>query len=273
VRPAYTLSLLQQSQLLEPTSRRLRGAQFAPVAPRAILGHIVLYGNLLYSRTFSAPDTMPQRPSPRPEPVIRRPLLWLLSGVLGACLLSSIVLAAISPQNPPLSEYKAIFPATATMPVSVSRAGTVVLLPTRNVALTSTVTPTLVRDEATPVEPTPTATAEPPTATATPTTTAEPSATRTPAPPSPTATPVPTAEPSAVPTTAPEALASPTLVPNRAGSGSGGLRYDPSGPDRDCGDFDTQQEAQAFFIAAGGPEEDPHRLDGDHDGVVCETLP
>jgi micrococcal nuclease len=76
-----------------------------------------------------------------------------------------------------------------------------------------------------------------------------------------------------VPTTAPEALASPTPVPNRAGSGSGGLRYDPSGPDRDCADFDTQQEAQAFFIAAGGPEEDPHRLDGDHDGVVCETLP
>ena len=51
------------------------------------------------------------------------------------------------------------------------------------------------------------------------------------------------------------------------------LRYDPSGPDRDCGDFRTWQEAQDFFIAAGGPERDPHRLDGDSDGVACESLP
>lgn len=49
--------------------------------------------------------------------------------------------------------------------------------------------------------------------------------------------------------------------------------YDPSGPDRDCGDFATQAEAQAFFIAAGGPGSDPHRLDGDSDGSVCESLP
>ena len=43
--------------------------------------------------------------------------------------------------------------------------------------------------------------------------------------------------------------------------------------DRDCTDFATQAEAQDFFVAAGGPEEDPHRLDRDNDGVVCETLP
>ncbi|ARI78622.1 thermonuclease family protein [Halobacillus mangrovi] len=50
--------------------------------------------------------------------------------------------------------------------------------------------------------------------------------------------------------------------------------YEPEGNDRDCGDFETQQEAQSFFEAAGGPAEDPHRLDGnDHDGVVCESLP
>ncbi|HLQ70198.1 MAG TPA: thermonuclease family protein [Bacillota bacterium] len=50
--------------------------------------------------------------------------------------------------------------------------------------------------------------------------------------------------------------------------------YDPNGPDRDCSDFDTQQAAQAFFEAAGGPEKDPHRLDGtDNDGEVCESLP
>ncbi|MFD1362839.1 thermonuclease family protein [Lentibacillus salinarum] len=50
--------------------------------------------------------------------------------------------------------------------------------------------------------------------------------------------------------------------------------YDPNGTDRDCSDFDTQRAAQAFFEAAGGPEKDPHRLDGsDNDGKVCESLP
>jgi micrococcal nuclease len=51
------------------------------------------------------------------------------------------------------------------------------------------------------------------------------------------------------------------------------MRFDPFGPDRDCGDFRTHAEAQAFFIAAGGPKTDRHRLDGDHDGIACETLP
>ncbi len=54
---------------------------------------------------------------------------------------------------------------------------------------------------------------------------------------------------------------------------TGTFRYDPNGPDRDCGNFDTHAEAQAFFIAAGGPERDPHRLDGDNDGIACESLP
>ncbi|WP_277680034.1 thermonuclease family protein [Gracilibacillus dipsosauri] len=52
-----------------------------------------------------------------------------------------------------------------------------------------------------------------------------------------------------------------------------GLKYDPNGPDRNCGDFDTQDEAQQFFEAAGGPSNDPHGLDRDKDGVVCESLP
>jgi hypothetical protein len=51
------------------------------------------------------------------------------------------------------------------------------------------------------------------------------------------------------------------------------LLYDPSGPDRDCGDFPTWQAAQAFYVAAGGPGQDPHRLDPDTDGLACETLP
>lgn len=50
-------------------------------------------------------------------------------------------------------------------------------------------------------------------------------------------------------------------------------RYDPDGPDRDCGDFETWQEAQTFFVAAGGPESDGHRLDRDNNGIACESLP
>lgn len=52
-----------------------------------------------------------------------------------------------------------------------------------------------------------------------------------------------------------------------------GLPYDPAGPDRDCGDFERQSVAQRFFQAAGGSQEDPHRLDGDDDGRACEGLP
>jgi micrococcal nuclease len=47
--------------------------------------------------------------------------------------------------------------------------------------------------------------------------------------------------------------------------------YDPLGGDKDCSDFKTQAEAQAFFEAAGGPARDPHRLDSDRDGFACET--
>ena len=43
--------------------------------------------------------------------------------------------------------------------------------------------------------------------------------------------------------------------------------------DRDCGDFATQAAAQRFFINAGGPRNDPHRLDADGDGIACETNP
>src|SRR5687767_13112174 len=43
--------------------------------------------------------------------------------------------------------------------------------------------------------------------------------------------------------------------------------------DRDCSDFNTQAAAQEFFINAGGPQNDPHRLDEDGDGVACESNP
>ncbi|PSQ95699.1 MAG: nuclease [Bacteroidetes bacterium SW_9_63_38] len=50
----------------------------------------------------------------------------------------------------------------------------------------------------------------------------------------------------------------------------GELPYAPNGPDRDCGDFRSQEQAQRFYEAAGPG--DPHRLDGDGDGRACETL-
>jgi hypothetical protein len=67
----------------------------------------------------------------------------------------------------------------------------------------------------------------------------------------------------------------PTAVPTRAATrvpAPSGLRFDPFGPDRNCGDFSSAAEANAFFKAAGGPSKDPHRLDGDHDGIPCESL-
>ena len=52
------------------------------------------------------------------------------------------------------------------------------------------------------------------------------------------------------------------------------LPFDPSGKERDCNNFKTQVEAQLFFIAAGGPLQDPHRLDnGGVKGIACESLP
>lgn len=43
-----------------------------------------------------------------------------------------------------------------------------------------------------------------------------------------------------------------------------------SGADRDYSDFTSQREAQRFYEAHRPG--DPHRLDGDGDGVACESL-
>lgn len=84
-------------------------------------------------------------------------------------------------------------------------------------------------------------------------------------------TPEPTQEPPTVVPTKPP----PTALPTKAALPSSGYTgpYDPFGPDRDCPDFSTHDEAQRFFEAAGGPGKDRHRLDGDHDDVACESLP
>ncbi len=57
-----------------------------------------------------------------------------------------------------------------------------------------------------------------------------------------------------------------------------GTFYTPPGWDGhsnvDCGDFDTHAHAQDFFLGTGGAlDNDPYRLDGDHDGRACERLP
>lgn len=41
---------------------------------------------------------------------------------------------------------------------------------------------------------------------------------------------------------------------------------------RSCNDFGSWAEAQAFFVASGGPTRDPFGLDADGDGVACEAL-
>ena len=48
------------------------------------------------------------------------------------------------------------------------------------------------------------------------------------------------------------------------------LRYDPAGQDRNCDDFSTWREAQAFFLAT---QNDSHGLDPDSNGIACENLP
>ena len=45
--------------------------------------------------------------------------------------------------------------------------------------------------------------------------------------------------------------------------------YNPVGEDRNCQDFESVAEAQAFYLAAGGPYRDPHKLDRNNDGIAC----
>jgi len=40
-----------------------------------------------------------------------------------------------------------------------------------------------------------------------------------------------------------------------------------------CDDFKTQEAAQRFFVKAGGPNKDVNGLDGDNNGVACQSLP
>ncbi|WP_413308821.1 excalibur calcium-binding domain-containing protein [Bacillus sp. 1P10SD] len=46
--------------------------------------------------------------------------------------------------------------------------------------------------------------------------------------------------------------------------------YTATSIDHDCTDFATQEDAQLFYEANGGPEYDPHDLDRDNDGMACD---
>ncbi len=55
------------------------------------------------------------------------------------------------------------------------------------------------------------------------------------------------------------------VPPTRVSAQAGRPRL---GGDLDCVNFGSQSAAQAFYEASGPG--DPHRLDGDHDGIACE---
>ncbi len=85
-----------------------------------------------------------------------------------------------------------------------------------------------------------------------------------------TATPKPTVKPTSTPKASVAPKASVQTVTS-GGSSTGST----SGGDKDCADFQTQAEAQAYFNSKGGSaSNNVDRLDGnDHDGRVCESLP
>lgn len=89
----------------------------------------------------------------------------------------------------------------------------------------------------------------------------------------------PTAKPKATPKPTPKPTQKPKPKPTKKPSTSGGGGYyKPPGwdgyGDVDCPDFSTHAQAQSFFKGTGGSRtNDPYRLDADHDGIACESLP
>ncbi len=74
----------------------------------------------------------------------------------------------------------------------------------------------------------------------------------------PTPTPTPTAQPT--PTSSPKPTSSPTTKPGNPGD------------TKNCSDFKTQKEAQAWFDEYFPHWGDVAKLDSDGDGIACETL-
>lgn len=84
-------------------------------------------------------------------------------------------------------------------------------------------------------------------------------------------TPAPTTSASTPPTTQAPPSTTTATAPEAPSTTVAG----PAAPtgDRDCADFTTQAEAQAYFESKGGPTADPDRLDGDDNGRACDRLP
>lgn len=57
---------------------------------------------------------------------------------------------------------------------------------------------------------------------------------------------------------------------NVVAEGTAGAKFE---DEYNCDDFTTQGEAQTFFDNAGGVANDVNRLDGNKDGVACQSLP
>jgi micrococcal nuclease len=88
-----------------------------------------------------------------------------------------------------------------------------------------------------------------------------------------TPTPIPTKKPTTTSSTN-----TPTKTNTSSGTSAGGAcKYSCSSPDRDCSDFSSHAEAQAFFNCCGfSTSNDPMRLDratGQGNGIACESLP
>ena len=76
----------------------------------------------------------------------------------------------------------------------------------------------------------------------------------------------------------PPPAAPPRITPRPKTTTKPAAFYKPPGwdgsSDVDCPDFDTHAHAQSFFRGTdGSTTHDPYRLDRDHDGIACETLP
>lgn len=138
------------------------------------------------------------------------------------------------------------------------------LSPTATVTPASTATTAAMTSTPRPPSTT-TATATPP---ATTTTTLTPTATPTPIP-----TATPTATPASTPTPTPAPTPTPEPTPTATPTEDAVETPPPSGPPSDpydCSDFDTQAQAQA--VLDENPD-DPSGLDGDGNGIACESLP
>ena len=71
----------------------------------------------------------------------------------------------------------------------------------------------------------------------------------------------------------PEDFLEPTVAPSSTPSNDLariGTTSSPTLADRSCTDFASTADAQAFYLEAGGPDQDLHGLDPDRNGTACD---